>query len=129
MPESIRWGSGGLAQGLAAAGVVDGLPLHLFHQGGQRDGDISKHKEREGKDIEELLPRGDPDLVPLAQDGKDPIEEQAQVEAGHGGQQEAAGHGQDLPYNIGGLSPAGQAHHQVEGDGDQGEQHPWGPRS
>lgn len=126
MPEKICWRSGGLAQGLAAAGVVDGFPLHLFYQSGQRDGDVSKHKEREGKDVEELFPCGDLDLIPLAQDGEDPIEEQAQVEAGHSGQQETAGYGEDLPYNIGGLSPAGQAHHQVEGDGDQGEQHPGG---
>lgn len=71
--------------GLAAAGVVDGFPLHLFYQSGQRDGDVSKHKEREGKDVEELFPCGDLDLIPLAQDGEDPIEEQAQVEAGHSG--------------------------------------------
>ena len=83
MPEKICWRSGGLAQGLAAAGVVDGFPLHLFYQSGQRDGDVSKHKEREGKDVEELFPCGDLDLIPLALDGEDPIEEQAQLEAGH----------------------------------------------
>ena len=44
MPEKICWRSGGLAQGLAAAGVVDGFPLHLFYQSGQRDGDVYKRQ-------------------------------------------------------------------------------------
>ena len=121
---NIHLKSGGLAQGLAAAGMVDWLPLHFFHQSSQGDGDVSKHKEGEGKNIEEFFPCGDPDLLPLAQDSEDPIEKQAQIKAGHSRQQEAAGHGEDLFHNVGWLPQSGQAYHQIEGNGDQGEQHP-----
>src|SRR5699024_2720378 len=77
--------SGGLAQSLLAAGVIDGLPLPLPHQSGQGDGDVGKHENGEGKDVQDLLVIGDLDLLPLAQDGEQAVQEQAQIEAANSG--------------------------------------------
>ena len=47
--------SGGPAAGALAAGVVDGGPLHLFHQGGQGDGDVSEHEQGEEEGVQQLF--------------------------------------------------------------------------
>ncbi len=103
--------------------MVNGLPLHLLDQSGQRDGDVCKHKDGEGKHVQQLLVGGDLDLLPLADDGQRAVEQQAQVEADHRGEGKASGDLQDALGDVGGLAPAGHAQHHVEGQHHHGQQH------
>ena len=50
---------------LGCDAVLDGLPLHLGENRGDRDRNIGKHEHREGKSVEDLLPRRRMDLFPL----------------------------------------------------------------
>ena len=69
-----------LPQSLLAAGVVDGLPLHLPDQSGQGDGNVGKHEDGEGKYVQDLLVGRNLDLLPLAEHSQSAEEQQAQVE-------------------------------------------------
>lgn len=50
--------------------MADGLPLRLFHQGYQGNGNIGQHEEGEGKHVFDLLAFGGMNIVPFGECGQ-----------------------------------------------------------
>ena len=89
--------------------MADRLPLDLADQRRQRDRDVGQHEQREGKDIEYLLPRRALDLLPFRSHRKRAKQEQAERNALERCQQDAAQHAQHAVCNERGLGQAAQA--------------------
>ena len=109
--------------GGAHGSVLDGLPLHLAHQGNHSDGHIGEQEQREGKGVEDLLLGGGGNLLPLGDGGRCTKGEEADVEHHYGRDHGAAGLVEDAAGNVGRLGEAGHQQDQVQSQHHQGEQH------
>ena len=60
--------------------MADRLPFYFFNQCYCRDWNVSKHEDREGKCIQDLLRKREGDLFPFADHGNSAVDQQTSVE-------------------------------------------------